>query len=255
MTSWVCGQRSSAKDAGLEGGDIRGRASPASDAPRSVGQVERRLSRLGAELAVYEAREARYLSRFRELEATLEGLEDGTRVALSARAGAAATHALWQRENRDHAASSRRAADQYADLLANRTALYKVARWRDTLDEKTLATEKARDAALESAEAAERAVRDLATTRLRELVKALKAYEGDAQATLLAKKVDQCLDVALLEDEVEDELRCSDCGLNPRTVAIFDCGHLCLCSDCAPAVVDCPVCNQHARETRRVFLG
>ena len=25
--------------------------------------------------------------------------------------------------------------------------------------------------------------------------------------------------------------------------------------DCAPAVVDCPVCNQHARETRRVFLG
>ena len=130
-----------------------------------------------------------------------------------------------------------------------------VARWRDTLDEKTLATEKARDAALDSAEAAERAVRDLATTKLRELVKALEAYEGAAQATLLAKKVDQCLDVALLENVVEDELRCSACGLNPRTVAIFDCGHLCLCSDCAPAVVDCPVCNQHARETRRVFLG
>ena len=139
-SSWVCGQRSSAKDAGLEDGDIRGRASPACDAPRSVGQVERRLSRLGAELAEYEAREARYLSRFRELEATLEGLEDGTRAALSARAGAAATHALWQRENRDHAASSRRAADQYADLLANRTGLYKIAMWRDTLDEKTLET-------------------------------------------------------------------------------------------------------------------
>jgi len=45
---------------------------------------------------------------------------------------------------------------------------------------------------------------------------------------------------------------CIVCLAAPRSVA-FDCGHLCVCSNCAYNVDACPICREPVTERRRIF--
>ncbi|KAH8052535.1 hypothetical protein JL722_10085 [Aureococcus anophagefferens] len=222
--------------------------------PASVAKLERKVGKLLARVRHFEARERAFLERHDELKSTLDALDAGRGAAAEAQARAAAKYDAWREEKAAHAASARVAAEKNAELVQHRKGL-----WRTTLDDTTGHTERARDAALEKAEESERKVRDSAILKLGDLAAALRgpagAYGADARALALSTRLERCLDVAHLEDISEDELKCSVCEVAPRTVAIFDCGHLCLCANCAGGVDACPVCRQNARETRSVYLG
>ena len=227
--------------------------------PASVAKLERKVGKLLARVRHFEARERAFLERHDELKSTLDALDAGRGAAAEAQARAAAKYDAWREEKAAHAASARVAAEKNAELVQHRKGLYKIAAWRTTLDDTTGHTERARDAALEKAEESERKVRDSAILKLGDLAAALRgpagAYGADARALAFSTRLERCLDVAHLEDISEDELKCSVCAVAPRTVAIFDCGHLCLCANCAGGVDACPVCRQNARETRSVYLG
>jgi len=49
---------------------------------------------------------------------------------------------------------------------------------------------------------------------------------------------------------------CVACLQNPREVALFPCGHVCLCADCSILIQErCPVCREHVLETSPVYLA
>ncbi|CAL8081080.1 unnamed protein product [Orchesella dallaii] len=49
---------------------------------------------------------------------------------------------------------------------------------------------------------------------------------------------------------------CLACLQNPREVALFPCGHVCLCADCSLLIQErCPVCRESVAETVPVYLA
>lgn len=52
-----------------------------------------------------------------------------------------------------------------------------------------------------------------------------------------------------------DGTACVVCMEQPRAVALLDCGHVCVCSECALRLSTCPVCRQHIVRTVRTFVS
>jgi len=115
--------------------------------------------------------------------------------------------------------------------------------------------ETARDATLERAIASERAVRELARATLPRLASRVRAFDVAGTGGEVAKAVDRAIAAAALEPALPVPgafALCAACGAAPRTNAVLDCGHVCLCATCD--VKACPVCGLNARETCRVYL-
>jgi len=51
-----------------------------------------------------------------------------------------------------------------------------------------------------------------------------------------------------------DAQLCVVCTLQPRSVAILPCGHMCMCAECGPHVDRCPLCRQDIQELKKIFL-
>nr|XP_022288096.1 baculoviral IAP repeat-containing protein 3-like [Crassostrea virginica]XP_022288097.1 baculoviral IAP repeat-containing protein 3-like [Crassostrea virginica]XP_022288098.1 baculoviral IAP repeat-containing protein 3-like [Crassostrea virginica] len=62
---------------------------------------------------------------------------------------------------------------------------------------------------------------------------------------------------SLLEENRQlRELRmCKICMENEASIAMLPCGHLCCCTDCAPAMRKCPICRQFVKGTVRTWLA
>ncbi|XP_062600081.1 baculoviral IAP repeat-containing protein 3-like [Saccostrea cucullata] len=48
---------------------------------------------------------------------------------------------------------------------------------------------------------------------------------------------------------------CKICLENDASIAMLPCGHLCCCTDCAPAMRNCPICGQFVKGTVRTWLA
>ena len=62
---------------------------------------------------------------------------------------------------------------------------------------------------------------------------------------------------SLLEEnrQLKDLRMCKICMENEASVAMLPCGHLCCCTDCAPAMRKCPICRQFVKGTVRTWLA
>lgn len=57
-------------------------------------------------------------------------------------------------------------------------------------------------------------------------------------------------------DGLSDGQICVTCLQNPREVALFPCGHVCVCADCSLRIDErCPVCREQVDETVGVYLA
>ena len=83
----------------------------------------------------------------------------------------------------------------------------------------------------------------------------VRAFDVAGTGGEVAKAVDRAIAAAALEPALPVPgafALCAACGAAPRTNAVLDCGHVCLCATCD--VEACPVCGLNARETCRVYL-
>lgn len=128
---------------------------------------------------------------------------------------------------------------------------------------KISAAERARDAALSRASDAEEAARFSASEAFEKLCADAYALGGSSDRDDDDRKVGQLCELlprALKEtrrsEDVDDLGVCVVCLTEPRNVALFDCGHIAVCSDCVESINNvCPLCRQQAFEYRRVFLS
>ena len=62
---------------------------------------------------------------------------------------------------------------------------------------------------------------------------------------------------SLLEEnrQLKDLMICKICMENEASIAMLPCGHLCCCTDCAPAMRKCPICRQFVKGTVRTWLA
>ena len=47
---------------------------------------------------------------------------------------------------------------------------------------------------------------------------------------------------------------CAVCLEHPLEVVLHPCAHLCLCSQCAPRVKECPICRTEVRQRKKVHV-
>ncbi|MDP0589516.1 MAG: RING-HC finger protein [Candidatus Endonucleobacter bathymodioli] len=55
-------------------------------------------------------------------------------------------------------------------------------------------------------------------------------------------------------NELKEKLTCTICKDHPIALALLPCGHFCSCSDCTPAMRQCPICNTYVKGTIKVFF-
>nr|XP_022288747.1 putative inhibitor of apoptosis isoform X2 [Crassostrea virginica]XP_022288748.1 putative inhibitor of apoptosis isoform X3 [Crassostrea virginica] len=62
---------------------------------------------------------------------------------------------------------------------------------------------------------------------------------------------------SLLEEnrQLKELMICKICMENEASIAMLPCGHLCCCTDCAPAMRKCPICRQFVKGTVRTWLA
>nr|XP_034335617.1 putative inhibitor of apoptosis [Crassostrea gigas]XP_034335618.1 putative inhibitor of apoptosis [Crassostrea gigas]XP_034335619.1 putative inhibitor of apoptosis [Crassostrea gigas] len=62
---------------------------------------------------------------------------------------------------------------------------------------------------------------------------------------------------SLIEEnrQLKDLRMCKICMENDASIAMLPCGHLCCCTDCAPAMRKCPICQQFVKGTVRTWLA
>eukprot|EP00105_Crassostrea_gigas_P039952 XP_019924100.1 PREDICTED: baculoviral IAP repeat-containing protein 7 [Crassostrea gigas] len=94
---------------------------------------------------------------------------------------------------------------------------------------------------------------------------ATKSYEDimnvnkkQAKSSMSLTKESEEADTRLLLEENRQliELRmCKICMENDASIAMLPCGHLCCCTDCAPAMRKCPICRQFVKGTVRTWLA
>lgn len=62
---------------------------------------------------------------------------------------------------------------------------------------------------------------------------------------------------SLIEEnrQLKDLRMCKICMEKDASIAMLPCGHLCCCTDCAPAMRKCPICRQFVKGTVRTWLA
>lgn len=58
-----------------------------------------------------------------------------------------------------------------------------------------------------------------------------------------------------IEQQQSDDLFCRRCSDNPVSVVFLPCGHLCVCTDCAPSIKHCMLCKQLVKGTVRTYMA
>jgi E3 ubiquitin-protein ligase RGLG len=59
-------------------------------------------------------------------------------------------------------------------------------------------------------------------------------------------------EITRLELALDQATKCVCCADSDKNT-ILNCGHYCLCSDCATRIQQCPLCRQPITERRRAF--
>lgn len=83
---------------------------------------------------------------------------------------------------------------------------------------------------------------------LHELHERAAAQPRGAESSELQQQIDQ------LEMQLQQATKCIACTDQDKDT-VLNCGHVCLCHECAPRVNRCPMCRANITERRRVFQG
>ncbi|XP_052710748.1 baculoviral IAP repeat-containing protein 7-like [Crassostrea angulata] len=72
----------------------------------------------------------------------------------------------------------------------------------------------------------------------------------------ITKESDEADTRSLIEEnrQLKDLRMCKICMEKDASIAMLPCGHLCCCTDCAPAMRKCPICRQFVKGTVRAWL-
>uniref|UniRef100_K1RQ86 Baculoviral IAP repeat-containing protein 2 n=1 Tax=Magallana gigas TaxID=29159 RepID=K1RQ86_MAGGI len=87
----------------------------------------------------------------------------------------------------------------------------------------------------------------------------INANEQQTKSSLMAvtKESDEADTRSLIEEnrQLKDLRMCKICMEKDAFIAMLPCGHLCCCTDCAPAMRKCPICRQFVKGTVRTWLA
>lgn len=85
------------------------------------------------------------------------------------------------------------------------------------------------------------------------------ANEQQTKSSLMAdtKEFEEADTRSLIEEnrQLKDLRMCKICMEKDASIAMLPCGHLCCCTDCAPAMRKCPICRQFVKGTVRTWLA
>ncbi|XP_052691085.1 putative inhibitor of apoptosis isoform X1 [Crassostrea angulata] len=87
----------------------------------------------------------------------------------------------------------------------------------------------------------------------------INANEQQTKSSLMevTKESDEADTRSLIEEnrQLKDLRMCKICMEKDASIAMLPCGHLCCCTDCAPAMRKCPICRQFVKGTVRTWLA